>query len=168
MGIGLKLLELALRQKLFDKGIEGNPNSPVIVSYAVTRACNLSCLHCHVSAREQMPDELNLHEAMHTISELANLGTEALIFSGGEPLLRKDFVIKLAEFCVDLGILPAILTNGLLLNQKVAEQLKEAGILAVGLPIDSVVPENHDKLRNLPGAFNSTIKAIKTCKAIGL
>ncbi len=168
MGIGFKLVESLLRQKLFDKGIEGKPNSPTIVSFAVTRACNLSCLHCHVSAREPMTNELSLQEGMRVIDELSNLGTEALIFSGGEPLLRKNFVLSLAEYCVDAGILPAMLTNGLLLNHKVAEELKDAGILAVGIPIDSVIPESHDKLRNLPGTFDKAIKAIKTCKDIGL
>jgi len=168
VGVGFKLVELLLRQNLLDKGIEGKPNSPTIVSYAVTRACNLRCLHCHVSAREPMTDELTLQEAMHAIDELSNLGTEALIFSGGEPLLRKDFILALAEYCVDLGIIPAMLSNGLLLTRKVAEQLKDAGILAVGIPIDSVVPESHDKLRDLPGTFDRAIKAIKTAKDVGL
>jgi MoaA/NifB/PqqE/SkfB family radical SAM enzyme len=61
-----------------------------------------------------------------------------------------------------------MLTNGLLLSPKAAEELKDAGILAVGIPIDSVVPESHDKLRDLPGTFDKAIKAIKTCKDIGL
>ncbi|MCW4018835.1 MAG: radical SAM protein [Candidatus Bathyarchaeota archaeon] len=168
MGVGFKLFELMLRQKLLDRGLEGKPNSPLIVSYAVTRACNLRCLHCHVSAREPMPNELTLQEAMHAVDELASLGTEALIFSGGEPLLRKNFILALAEYCVDLGILPAMLTNGLLLNRRVAEELKDAGILAVGIPIDSIVPANHDKLRNLPGTFDKAIQAIKTCLDVDL
>ena len=92
MGTGLKLLKLLLRQKLSGKGLEGETNTPLIVSYAVTRACNLRCLHCHVSANEAMSNELNTQEALHAIDELASLGTEALIFSGGEPLLRKNFV----------------------------------------------------------------------------
>ena len=99
MGTTLKMLELMLRQKLLGQGLKGEPNTPLIVSYAVTRACNLSCLHCHVSAREAMPDELNLKEAMHAIDEMASLGTEAVIFSGGEPLLRKDFVLALVDHC---------------------------------------------------------------------
>ncbi|MCW4010061.1 MAG: radical SAM protein [Candidatus Bathyarchaeota archaeon] len=168
MGVGFKLLELLLRQKLLGKGLSATPNSPLIVSYAVTKACNLRCLHCHVSAREAMQGELNLTEATRVIDELSGLGTEALIFSGGEPLLRKDFVMALADYCVDLGIIPAMLSNGLLLSRKVAWQLKDAGIKAVGIPIDSVVPENHDKLRNLPGTFEKAVKAIKACKEVNL
>lgn len=168
MGIGLKLIELLLRQKLFGTGIKGEVNTPLIVSYAVTKACNLRCLHCHVEAQEAMPNELRLQEAMHVIDEMADLGTKALIFSGGEPLLRKDFVLSLAEYCVDVGIIPAMLTNGLLINYKVAWALKDAGIMAVGLPIDAVDPACHDKLRNMPGSFEKAVKAIKTCLDVDL
>jgi radical SAM protein with 4Fe4S-binding SPASM domain len=168
MGTTFKLLELMLRQKLLGQGLKGDPYTPLIVSYAVTRACNLRCLHCHVSAREAMPDELNLKEAMHAIDEMHSLGTQAVIFSGGEPLLRKDFVLQLVEHCDDLGIIPAMLSNGLLMTPHTALQLQEAGLKAVGMPIDSVVPEKHDHLRNMPGTFNRTVQAIKTCLELDL
>ena len=168
MGVGFKLLEMLLRQKLFGTGLKGEPNTPLIVSYAVTRACNLKCLHCHVSARDAMADELNLQEALHAIDEMAMLGTEALIFSGGEPLLRKDFVLSLAEYCDDLGIIPAMLSNGVLINHKVAWELKDAGIKAVGIPIDSVDPVCHDKLRNVPGSFDKAVNAIRACLDVDL
>ena len=168
MGIGLKLLELLLRQKLFGTGLKGEPNTPLIVSYAVTKACNLRCLHCHVEARDAMANELSLKEAMQAIDEMALLGTEALIFSGGEPLLRKEFILTLAECCVDAGIIPAMLTNGVLINHKVAWELKDAGIMAVGIPIDSADPESHDKLRNVSGAFEKAVKAVKACLDVDL
>ena len=88
-----------------------------------------------------MPDELNLKEALHAIDEMHSLGTRAVIFSGGEPLLRKDFVLQLAEHCDDLGIIPAMLSNGLLITPHTALQLQEAGIKAIGIPIDSVDPK---------------------------
>jgi len=167
MGVGLKLLELALRQKL-GSGMRSDPETPAIVSYTITKACNLRCLHCHVSAREPMPNELNLQEAMQAIDEMADLGTQAIIFSGGEPLLRKDFVLALANYCQDANIIPAILTNGVLLGSKVAWELKEAGILAVGLPIDSIDQATHDKLRNVPGSFEKAVKAIGVCLDVDL
>ncbi len=168
MGTTLKMLELMLRQKLLSQGLKGEANTPLIVSYAVTRACNLRCLHCHVSAREAMPDELGVEEAIRVIDEMAALGTEALIFSGGEPLLRKDFVLTLAQHCEDVGIITAMLSNGLLMTPQTALQLKEAGIKAIGIPIDSVVLMNHDHLRNLPGTFQKAVQAIQTCLDIDL
>ncbi|MGD6810585.1 MAG: radical SAM protein [Candidatus Bathyarchaeia archaeon] len=168
MGTGLRMVELLLRQKLLNQGLKGSPNTPLIVSYAVTRGCNLSCLHCHVSAREPMPNELSLPEAMRAVDEMQILGTQALIISGGEPLTRKNFVLQLAEYCNGAGIIPAILTNGLLLTPEVAVELKDAGIKAVGIPIDSVIPEKHDELRNLKGTFKKAVAAIKTCIELDL
>jgi radical SAM protein with 4Fe4S-binding SPASM domain len=110
-----------------------------------------------------MADELSVREAIRAIDEMASLGTEALIFSGGEPLLRKDFVLALADFCADVGIIPAMLSNGVLIDRRVALELKDAGIMAVGIPIDSVVPACHDNLRNVPGAFEKAVKAIGAC-----
>jgi len=61
-----------------------------------------------------------------------------------------------------------MLSNGLLITPHTALQLKEAGIKAIGIPIDSVVPEKHDHLRNLPGTFNKAVSAIQTCLDIDL
>jgi radical SAM protein with 4Fe4S-binding SPASM domain len=168
VGTGFKLLELLLRQKLLNQGLKGEEHTPLIVSYAITRGCNLRCLHCHVSAREPMPDELSLHEAMRVVDEMATLGTEALIISGGEPLTRKDFALSLAQYCNDVGIIPAMLSNGLLLTPDVALELKDAGVKAVGIPIDSVVPEQHDKLRNMQGTFQKAVASIKACIELDL
>ena len=168
MGIGFKLIELLLRQKLLGAGLKGKPNTPQIVSYAVTKACNLRCVHCHVSAQEAMPNELTLEEARQTIDEMVELGTEVLLFSGGEPLLRREVVLALTEYCIDLGVIPAMLTNGVLLNHKVAWELKEAGMMAVGIPIDSAVAECHDKLRNVPGTFEKAVKAVRACLDVDL
>ena len=168
MGVGIKLIQLLLRQKLTGKGLKGKQGTPQIVSFAVTKACNLRCLHCHADAKEAYPDELTLKEAMQAMDELAALGTEALIFSGGEPLLRKQFVLQLAEYCVDVGIIPAMLTNGVLINHKVAYELKEVGIMAVGIPIDSPEAELHDRLRNVPGTFDKALRAIRACIDVDL
>ena len=163
LGVGIKLVQLLLRQKLTGKGLKGKTGTPQIVSFAVTKACNLRCLHCHADASEAFPNELTLKEATQAIDELATLGTEALIFSGGEPLLRKKFVLQLATYCTDVGIMPAMLTNGVLINHKVVYELKEAGILAVGIPLDSPDAELHDKLRNVPGTFDKALRGIRAC-----
>ena len=163
MGTGLKLLQLLVKQKITGEGLKGKPGTPQIISYAVTKACNLRCLHCHADAQEAMPNELTLNEAKQAINEMAFLGTEAILFSGGEPLLRKDFIVELAEYCHDLGIIPAMLSNGVLMNHKTALELKEAGIMAVGIPIDSPIPEVHDHLRNVPGTFEKAVKGIRAC-----
>lgn len=164
----IKLFEMLLRQKMLRKGIKGKSLTPQVVSYSVTRACNLNCPHCHADARDAEPDELTLEEATLAIDEVATLGSEVLIFSGGEPLLRKNFVLRLTEHCIDLGIIPAMLTNGILLDSKTASELKDAGMLAVGVPLDFAAPKRHDEFRGVPGVFKKTVEAIKACLKVDL
>ena len=63
---------------------------PVVV-WNVTRRCNLKCIHCYAHARDiPYENELSTQEARNLIDDLANMGVPVLLFSGGEPLLRKD------------------------------------------------------------------------------
>lgn len=59
-----------------------------IVSWNITAACNLRCPHCYLDARERSPDELSMGEALRLVDRLARAGTELLILTRGEPLLR--------------------------------------------------------------------------------
>ena len=163
MDIRVKIFKLFLQQALLGRGMKGKLFTPQIVSYSVTSACNFRCIHCHASAGEAMPKELTMEEAKKAVNEMAELGTEVIIFSGGEPLLRKRFILNLTRYCVDLGIMPIILTNGSLIDYKTALELKDVGIIAVGIPLDYATPQLFDRLRNTPGAFESAIRAIKTC-----
>lgn len=162
--IRLKLFEMLMRQKLLGKGLKARKLVPQIVSFAITGACNLKCPHCHANAKKTATSsELSMKEMINAINQMADLGTEALIFSGGEPLLKKNVVLNLTEHCSDLGIIPAMLTNGILLDYKTAIELKDAGMLAVGIPLDFASPQRHDEFRGLPGTFSRAVNAIKAC-----
>jgi radical SAM protein with 4Fe4S-binding SPASM domain len=163
MDVRIKMLQLLLQQVFLGRGMKGKPFTPQIVSYSVTSACNYRCPHCHADAGKATQNELTIEEARRVVNEMAELGTEVIIFSGGEPLLRKGFILSLARYCFDLGIMPVILTNGSLLDYKTAQELKDAGIIAAGIPLDYATPQRFDELRNAPGAFESAIRAIKAC-----
>ncbi len=64
---------------------------PSAVVWEITFACNMRCIHCGTSAGKRRPDELTTEEALNLIDELAELGSEAITISGGEPLLRDDW-----------------------------------------------------------------------------
>ena len=63
---------------------------PSLVSWNLTRACNLRCPHCYMEGGTRAANELSTAECLSLIDELKDLGTEMLILTGGEPLLRKD------------------------------------------------------------------------------
>jgi MoaA/NifB/PqqE/SkfB family radical SAM enzyme len=93
---------------------------PAEVTYLVTSACNAKCRHCYLNAGQPLPDELTLEDIKKLFADLYDAGTINIEFSGGEPLLRHDFMemLNIAQSS-DLAI--SICSNGLLINKKTAE-----------------------------------------------
>ena len=96
---------------------------PEIVSWNTTQRCNLRCGHCYLAAGRAASGELTLDEGRRLIDELCGLGTQMLILSGGEPLLRPD-LDELVEHAAARGLLPVLGTNGLLLTRTRARRLQ--------------------------------------------
>ena len=133
----------------------------------MTNRCNLRCRHCYISAEDRRyQDELTTDEAKAFITDLANMKAPVLLFSGGEPLIRKD-IFELGRMAADLGLRPVISSNGTLIDQNIARQIKEAGFQYVGISIDGK-PSTHDEFRNMPGAFAAALKGIHACMSEGI
>jgi radical SAM protein with 4Fe4S-binding SPASM domain len=140
----------------------GGAPRPVVV-WAVTKACNLRCVHCYASANaDPDPDELTNAEARAMLEDLARFRVPAVLFSGGEPLVRPD-VPELMAYAKSLGLTVTLSTNGLLIDEAMADRLAEIGVKYVGISLDGMRPK-HDKLRGLNGAFDGTLAAIDRCR----
>lgn len=141
-------------------------NRPLVV-WNMTNRCNLKCLHCYISAEDRKyQDELTTEEAEVFIRDLAAMKVPVLLFSGGEPLLRKD-IFDLGKMAAELGLRPVISTNGTLIDELAAEKIKQAGFQYVGISIDGG-PQTHDHFRSIPGAFDMALKGIRTCLEHGI
>ena len=139
---------------------------PVVV-WNMTRRCNLKCIHCYSSSRNiRYRNELTTDEGKKLISDLADFGSPVILFSGGEPLMREDLP-ELVKFAVDRGIRAVISTNGTLLTKKTAEILKKTGISYAGVSLDGM-QKSHDRFRGVEGAFDMTLKGIRTCRDEGI
>lgn len=148
--------------------LEGIPGLS-LVSWNVTCRCNLRCGHCYASASESPPhQELTPQEGLTLIRELAELAPGAmLVLSGGEPLLRPD-ILDLAGEASRRGLMVVLGTNGLYLDQEMARALRERGVRAVGISLDSPEPAYHDAFRGLPGAWEAALRAMEACRREGL
>lgn len=139
---------------------------PVAV-WNVTRACNLKCIHCYAQAVEQSREkELTREQAISLIDDLAEFGVPVILFSGGEPLVRKDLV-ELANYAVDKGMRAVISTNGTLITKEKAKELKKVGLSYVGVSLDGM-REVNDRFRGKKGAFQDAITGIRNCQDVGL
>ena len=138
-----------------------------IVVWNLTRTCNLKCLHCYTdSDATAYSDELTTDECRKVLDDLAGFGIPAVLFSGGEPLIRPDF-FELAEYARSLGLHVVVSTNGTLIDGRMAERFKQLRLAYVGISLDSADPAVHDKFRGVEGAFDRTLRGLRHCVEIG-
>ncbi len=147
------------------------PPNPYIVSWNLTRRCNLACAHCYLDAvlrKTQALDELDTQASLAVIGQLARTAPGAmLVLTGGEPLLRRDLA-QLVKAAADAGLLPVVGTNGTLLDTSRAESLRDAGAAGAGISLDSSRPHFHDRLRGVPGAWAGARLGIAVARQAGL
>ena len=141
---------------------------PFLISYAVTRKCNLKCKHCYSDAAEEPAlDELSLEEARSLLDGIVDWGVKLLIFDGGEPLCRDDF-FDIAGYASEKGLRVVIGSNGTLIDSDTAERLKSSGVMAVQISIDGAKAQTHDWFRGTDGSFSKALEGAKACREAGL
>ena len=139
-----------------------------LVFWELTARCNLKCIHCRAEAQtERQEDELSAEKCFAVIDELCGFSSPILILTGGEPLYRDD-IFDIARYAAGKGLRVALATNGTLVNEKVAEQIKESGIKRVSISLDGANPQTHDTFRMIPGSFESAFNGIKILQKEGI
>jgi radical SAM protein with 4Fe4S-binding SPASM domain len=138
---------------------------PIIV-WNITRTCNLKCVHCYSDSEPiKYEGELSTDEAKAVIDDLAEFKTPAILFSGGEPLVRDD-LFTLAAHARGKGVHTVLSTNGTLISRSTAQRLKDLRFAYVGVSLDSAIPEVHDRFRGVEGAFARTMEGFKNLRAV--
>lgn len=139
---------------------------PVVV-WNMTRRCNLKCVHCYAQAKDiEFKDELSTEEGKALIDDLAAFGSPVMLFSGGEPTMRKDLP-ELAAYAREKGMRAVISTNGTLIDKPLAKKLKEVGLSYVGISLDGI-RETNDRFRGMPGAFDAALRGLHNCQEEGI
>lgn len=145
--------------------VSASTRKPIVV-WSTTRSCNLNCAHCYTdSANIKYSDELSTDEGIALIEDLSNFNIPSLLFSGGEPLMRKD-IFRLIEHASKNNIRPVLSTNGTLIDRNAARALKDSGIVYVGISLDGMEATN-DLFRGVKGAFARAMKGFEHCVAVG-
>ncbi|MDN3513079.1 MAG: radical SAM protein [Candidatus Brocadia sp.] len=146
-------------------------HKPYAISWNTTYRCNLRCSHCYLDTNaltKQSASELTTQEGLRLIDQMAELNPNLLlILTGGEPLLRKD-IYDLASYASQKGMMVVLGTNGNLIDDDIAKKLKENGVTGIGISLDSIIPERHDKFRGIPNAWDDTLNGIEACRRQGI
>lgn len=145
--------------------------TPLIVTWEVTQACDLECDHCRASAQpDRDPAELSTDEGKALIDSVARFGHPSPVFviSGGDPLKRPD-LFELVEYATDQGIptaaTPAPTEN---LTQGTIDRFAETGVKRIALSLDGATPAAHDEFRGEEGSFDTIMRAARQATDAGL
>jgi len=130
-----------------------------------TIKCNLACSHCRrLESNNTACKDISTAQAKTLLEQLSELGKKQsmmpmLVFSGGEPLCRND-LFELIGIAGSLGIIPAVATNGTLIDSTIAKRIHDSGVMRVSVSLDGATAEIHDRLRQMPGSFEKAIEGI--------
>jgi MoaA/NifB/PqqE/SkfB family radical SAM enzyme/SAM-dependent methyltransferase len=147
-------------------GALGDPHNRKLysVTLGVTNRCHYHCWHCSNAGRAE--SDMPLADIQKIACELSDMGAVMITLSGGEPLLRDDLedIAGLFDdrFCLMLN------TTGSGLTARRARSLKKKGLFAVGISLDSMDPDAHDRMRGKPGAFQTALRALRIASDAGL
>jgi len=143
--------------------------APFIVSWNITKRCNLKCGHCYLDATELAGRaEATTQEARRCIDEIARINPHAmLILTGGEPLMRPD-IFDISRYAASQGLTVAIGTSGVMLDNRTVRALKESRVSGVGVSLDSASPAHHDRFRGMAGAWDATVRGLDALRSNGL
>lgn len=138
---------------------------PKYVELLVTSECNSRCVMCNVwklskNNPEIIRDELSTTEIKNLLKELSMIGAKELCLSGGEPTLRED-LIEIIKTAKKEGFSVELITNGSLIDRRLANQLIECNVDKIAFSIDSPTPNTHDKIRGVLGGWEKAIKGIE-------
>ncbi len=134
-------------------------NIPFQILIDPTSACNLKCKGCW-AAEYGHKQNLSFEEMDSVVSQAKALGTHFYMFTGGEPLIRKNDIIRLCKKHSDCAFMAY--TNGTLIDDKFCEEVKQAGNLAFALSIEGT--EESNDFRRGEGAYKRTMEAMETLK----
>ncbi len=143
--------------------------APFTIAWEITRACAYACVHCRADAQHRPdPNELTTQEGYALLDRLAEFGSPILIFTGGDPMMRRD-LFDLIAYATQKGLRCSLTPTATALpTRERLEKAKQAGIRRIALSLDAPTPEVHDSFRQIEGSWERTMRILRNAQAVGL
>jgi mycofactocin radical SAM maturase len=146
----------------FEKGLD----APICLTWELTYACNLACVHCLSSSGRRDPDELSTDECKALIDEFERMQIFYVNIGGGEPTVRPDFW-ELLDYAVDHHVGVKFSTNGFRITPERAARLAATDYVDVQISLDGATAEVNDHVRGA-GTFDAAMRAMANLQAAGM
>ena len=145
----------------FKEGLD----APICLTWELTYACNLSCVHCLSSSGRRDPRELSTEECFAVIDELERLKVFYVNVGGGEPMLRHDF-FEILEYAAAHNVGVKFSTNGTFIDADAARRLAAMDYLDIQISIDGSNADVNDAVRGT-GSFAAARQAMDNLRDAG-
>jgi radical SAM protein with 4Fe4S-binding SPASM domain len=143
---------------------QAGQRAPMQVSIEVTRRCPLECQHCYnnlaMGDQDARSREMATEEHFRMLDELVDMGCFWLLYTGGEIFARKDF-LEIYTYAKQKGFLITLFTNGILINEKIADYLAEWPPFSVEITLYGRTRETYEALTMIPGSYDRCLRAIQ-------
>jgi mycofactocin biosynthetic radical S-adenosylmethionine protein MftC len=146
---------------LFEEGL----NSPICLTWELTYACNLSCIHCLSSSGRRDPRELTTAECQAVIDALQRMQVFYVNIGGGEPTVRPDFW-ALLDYSTAHQVGVKFSTNGIKIDASAARRLAASDYVDVQISLDGATAEVNDAVRGR-GSYRTAMAAMACLAAAG-
>lgn len=147
---------------LFEAGLR----SPICLTWELTYACNLSCVHCLSSSGRRDPRELSTDECLRVVDELEAMQVFYVNVGGGEPTVRGDFW-EIVDYATSHHVGVKFSTNGVRITPGVARRLAGSDYVDVQISLDGATADVNDAVRG-PGSFATAVTAMDRLAEAGV
>src|SRR6266567_4856230 len=143
--------------------------SPMLVIWEATQACDLACVHCRASAQsERSTKELTTEQGYRLLDEIRSFGDPLMVFTGGDPLKRPD-LYDLMGYSVRLGLRTNVTPSATpLLTASAIDAFRKIGVSRMAISLDGPDAATHDSFRGIPGTYDRAMFALRHARDIGL
>jgi mycofactocin radical SAM maturase len=145
----------------FEHGLD----APICLTWELTYACNLACVHCLSASGRRDPRELSTRQCKDIIDELERMQVFYVNIGGGAPTVRDDFW-ELVDYATAHHVGVKFSTNGLRITPEVAAKLAASDYVDVQISLDGATAEVNDPIRG-KGSFDMAIRALENLSAAG-
>lgn len=143
--------------------LQGGLSAPITVTWEITAACNIACVHCLSASGKRRPRELTTRQSLALVDELAEMQVFQIHFGGGEPFLYPG-IWQVLERCRERELVMCISTNGTLITPERAQRLAQLDPIYFQVSLDGGTPQTNDRIRG-QGVFTRAMRGLELLAA---
>lgn len=144
---------------------------PIDGSFEITHRCNLKCVHCYLgdqeNIREHRQQELSTDEIKTILDDLVAAGTLNITFTGGDPMMRKDFA-EIYTYAIKLGMVTTVFCDGVLVTDKMVELFNQYPPRELEISIYGATTATYENVTKIKGSFKKFMAGINRLKNNGV